>query len=460
MIKDHHNKYINLRRKYTRFDFKDFNIISKPGLLDITFCFDLSGKHEFTPRLCFDFPDRISPVKALPSSVLERAAFSLGMTEMISYWKAACPPDVYVRPFKLSDEEIAWWKKLYFNGLGEFFYVNRIGNNSHDFMQIHTGGDVPPPSTMIPTTGVAIIPVGGGKDSAVTLELLKDMEPVPVPLMINPGPAGRSIIETAGFKEENTIRITREIDHRLLELNAAGFLNGHTPFSAVVAFTSFLAALATGAGYIALSNESSANEPTDPVTGVNHQYSKTIQFESDFRYYAGKFISSSVEYFSFLRPLNELQIAALFAGFRKYHPVFRSCNKGSKQNVWCGSCSKCLFTWIALSPFMSDEELRSIWGKDLFSDRELIPVLDELAGLTPVKPFECVGTVEDVCRALSVNINSRDQTFDMPPLLEYFRASDKYQPGLNLSGLNLKTALDSNHFLPSAFEEILKKRIA
>lgn len=64
--------------------------------------------------------------------------FSLGMVELVSYWKITCSPEVIVEAGVLNDRQILWWKDLYFNGLGEFFYVNDISEaNAQDFMEIH-----------------------------------------------------------------------------------------------------------------------------------------------------------------------------------------------------------------------------------------------------------------------------------------------------------------------------------
>ena len=143
-------------------------------------------------------------------------------------------------------------------------------------------------------------------------------------------------------------------------------------------------------------------------------------------------LSEEVQYFSFLRPLSELQIAKLFSQCEAYHPVFRSCNAGSKTDSWCGKCPKCLFTWIILSPFISREKLTSIFGKDLMADDSLQPILEELNGTAAVKPFECVGTVEEVRACLEAVEGRRDKVEEI------------------LSRFN------PHHFLPPHFEQILK----
>jgi hypothetical protein len=258
-----------------------------------------------------------------------------------------------------------------------------------------------------------------------------------------------------GYYYDSVFEINRTIDPLLLELNSHGFLNGHTPFSALLAFSSALAAIMTGRKYIALSNESSANESTVPGSSVNHQYSKSIDFEGDFRWYLKKYIIPDLEYFSFLRPLNELQIARLFSGFPGYFSVFRSCNVGSKTDTWCGQCPKCLFTYIILSPFLDPAQVETMFGKNLLNDTALIPILNELTGVSRTKPFDCIGTIDEVNAAL-VNLIRKLPENDLPALLNEYKTSEAYIRYQQFDYQSLLGAFNQEHFLPVEYENILR----
>ncbi|MBE0650782.1 MAG: hypothetical protein IH595_08060 [Bacteroidales bacterium] len=363
------------------------------------FHFDLAGEYFFNPSV--EIPERsFYDFDAVGDDAIENLAFQIGMVELISYWKAACPPKVIIKCGHLTEHQIKWWKKLYFNGLGEFFYLNGIETDEETFMEISSEGKSFSVSDLQLSPKKVLVPIGGGKDSVVSLEILKNSEFQVLPYIVNPREASVRTIQIAGFNEQNSIILNRTLDKELLKLNELGFLNGHTPFSALLAFTSSLAALAAGAKYIALSNENSANQSTVPDSKINHQYSKSLEFENDFSEYLRQYVHNGLEYFSFLRPLNELQIAALFSEFPQHFKSFRSCNVGSKADKWCGHCPKCLFTYIILSPFVEKDTLRDIFGKDLLEDNSLEHVFKELSGLEEVKPFECVGTPEEVNAAL------------------------------------------------------------
>ena len=399
----------------------------------MTFHFSLDERYYFHPTMTI--PARpFYHWESIPMEQLESLAFHIGMVELVSYWKLACPKTIVVKPFALKLCQKKWWRHLYYNGLGEFRYLNGIDCSEHDFLKIESGTDRDFTSVDVPLDEKTLIPVGGGKDSVVTLECLRNEMPV-IPLILNPRGATVSCVAAAGYAMDDVAVINRTLDPTMLRLNNEGFLNGHTPFSALLAFLTLMIGVGTGSKYIALSNESSANESTVPGTDINHQYSKSIEFERDFREYVSLHLNETIQYFSFLRPLNEMQIASLFSECEAYHEVFRSCNAGSKTDSWCGKCPKCLFTWIILSPFLSRKRLTQIFGKDLWADPELKPIFEELNGTSAVKPFECVGTVEEV------------------------RACVEAMEGDRTKVEEILNRFNKENFLPEKFAKILKSKL-
>jgi hypothetical protein len=446
------SKYTDLRKRHQTFVYQSYSYSINNGRLEASFLFQLDSIAVFNPTVVI--PARgFYNFELLPDSVLGNLVFHIGMVELISYWKAACPPQVVIKPHKLNREQVDFWKKLYYNGLGEFFYLNGIKTSVDDFMQISSEGDYPERFNVKTDGSAVMVPVGGGKDSVVTLELLKKSGNRVVPMAMNPREAVVRTIENAGFGMGESIVVERTLDKKLLELNARGYLNGHTPFSALLAFVTAFTAVISGIKYIALSNESSANESTVPGSNINHQYSKSFEFEEDFNGYLSTFVTSGVKYFSFLRPLNELQIGALFSIFKKHHFSFRSCNVGSKTDSWCGHCPKCLFTRIILGPFLGDEKLKAIFGKELFEDESLKPVFDELTGNAYVKPFECVGTPDEVNAAVLFMIN-KQQSGPLPVLLKDYPVNEKGDRFAEL----LKE-FNNEHNLPEIFETVLKENL-
>jgi hypothetical protein len=242
----------------------------------------------------------------------------------------------------------------------------------------------------------------------------------------------------------------------MLSLNREGYLNGHTPFSAIVAFSSVLQAYILGMDYVVLSNEDSANESTVFGTDVNHQYSKSFEFERDFIEYEKTYIGSGVSYFSLLRPLTELQIAGLFSRYTQYHDIFRSCNAGSKKGVWCGVCAKCLFVFIILSPFLSQGRLRGIFGGSLLDFPVHKVLFDKLTGISAEKPFECVGNRSEVNIALCLTIAGLNKDHaGLPALLAYYVDTPLYQTYKDRVH-ELDNYYNTENALPKQFDELLR----
>ncbi|MDR0931034.1 MAG: hypothetical protein LBM38_04765 [Clostridiales bacterium] len=435
--------FSTLRKQYPLFIFKGYNIATTNNYHTITYHFCIDGLVDFNPTWV------IPTAKNMP---FDNLVFNLGMAELISYWKITCSPNVRIDCDQtLTDEQIKWWKKLYFYGLGEFFYLNDIDTDIESFMCINVANsdaEISEVNIIKPNehendnaTPSVLIPIGGGKDSAVTLEHLKnklsqinatadsnnpgssDVPPNLYTYIINPRGATLNTLKAGKIPHTQAIIATRTLDSTMLKLNAQGYLNGHTPFSSIVAFSSVLVSQIYGLNYVALSNENSANEPTVKGQNVNHQYSKSFEFEHDFYIYNTKFLRSNVHYFSYLRPYTEYKIAQMFAQLpREYHKIFRSCNAGSKQDKWCCNCPKCLFVYIILSPFLKQDYLTKIFGENLLNKANLREDFLKLIGSVTEKPFECVGSREEVNFALCQAIKNGY----IGELIDYYKTTNEY----------------------------------
>lgn len=393
----------SLRKKYPVFRYKSYSLSRDNENIYISYNFETDNLTSFKPEIRIDI--RNLPIaNPFDSSMGKDIVFLLGMVEAVSYLKATCSPVLKVECGCLTENEKLWWKKLYYNGLGEFFYKNKIDVSFENFLTIETKEEKGKnnEACAVNMGERSVVPVGGGKDSAVTAEIVKKNHPHILFLTVNSQQARTDTVLSAGYSKNDIIKTYRKISPELLELNRRGFLNGHTPFSAIVAFLSYYCAYITGSKNIILSNEASANESNIEGLSVNHQYSKSYEFENDFTSYIGSRITDKIRYFSILRPFNELQIAKEFCRHESYLYKFRSCNAGSKENKWCCKCPKCLFVFGILSAFLSIEKLTDIFGENLLDKEEMENDFKGLVGLSLVKPFECVGTAKEIKYALSL----------------------------------------------------------
>ena len=489
-------KYKVLRKKYPKFVYKKYSWKISGNNLEIFFDFRIEPNIYFKPKVI---------IKNIPSCArwnlaqFDNLIFHLGLMEIPSYWKATCSPEIIVNAGYLNLEQIKWWKDLINRGLGQFFYENIIDFLKPNFLRINvTRKDFVTNVTrkdFVTLKEGVLVPVGGGKDSVVILEILKKSKKELSSFSLNPTGAAQKIMKIAGVKEPIIVR--RKIDEKLFELNRQGFLNGHTPFSAELAFLSVLVATIFGQKYIVLSNERSANEGNLKYLGkmINHQYSKSFEFEKKFREYSKKYLIPEVEYFSFLRPLYEIQIAKLFSKYHQYFNAFLSCNvayqtaSGTKKptKTWCGKCPKCLFVFASLYPFLEEKKLIKIFRKNLFKDKKLLPLMLQLIGERKFKPrnttstgakgakiaervevdirgkpFECVGTTKESFIAFYLSYKKyRGATpVNLPALLKYFEEKilPKYK-NLEKESIKILNSWNNQNYLPKHFEKILKEAV-
>ncbi len=417
------DKYNELRNEYPVFYYHGFDITYDDNIF-ITYHFEIKDLITFNPTLTIPKKGKVTYDK----SFLEKIVFSAGLAEIASYWKATCSKNIVIECGTLTEDQTNWFKKLLFNGLGEFFYVNNINVSINDFVNVESSGsnyDVIDTKTNYEGYLVAI---GGGKDSLTSLEILRN-EHNKKAFIINNRKVCFDGALTSGIKEEDIINVSRNFDRKITDLNAKGFLNGHTPISSCIAFISYMTAYVYNIKYVVLSNESSANEVSVKGTNVNHQYSKSFEFEEDFRYYCNKYLSNNFEYFSLLRPLSELEIMKIFTKYPKYFKHFISCNNGGKRkNIgvtdgWCCSCAKCLFIYLIMSNFVSEEVMISTFGENLLDNKDMLPYFIDLIGKSDAKPFECVGTTKEVNYVINSIIRRGGK---LPYLINYYKDNYGY----------------------------------
>ena len=448
------------RRGHPRFYYHSYSVEHKGDSLIIDFLYETEPKVYFIPRIVIHNVDNrmISPIG---NRVINNLAFHLGLMEIPSYWKATCSPEIVIKAGTLDDFQIAWWHDLLFAGMGEYFYHNKIDFTVPGFVKIviEANDNCKRRETFngLLNRDKILVPIGGGKDSAVTCELLKRMDKEIVCWRMNPT---RSVMEQIDiFTSREPITVKRSIDGRLLEMNRKGYLNGHTPFSAYLAFASVTCAILFDCGDIAISNERSSNEGNVWYLGqeINHQYSKSFDFEGKFRDYTRRYIARDVNYFSILRPLYEIQIAEIFSRFKHQFSIFFSCNK--KERGWCHKCPKCLFVFTILYPFIEEDSLtKDIFSENIFNDKDVISLAFDLLGAGETKPFECVGSLEECIVAFYLCIEKVSTGENMLPVV--LQAVNEIivtkEQNLEERTQRVMNGWNREHFVPEDIENMLK----
>lgn len=391
----------------------------------------------------------------------DRALFALHLIGGVSYWKAHCPRTLIVKTGTLTPEQAAFFNAVYTEGMGEFYFVNKI--DFRDLVHFPVTPSAVAPELHGPSTTrrAALVPVGGGKDSIVTTELLKAASVPFTTLTIGGGAPLRACASAIGAP---TLAVDRRLDPRLFALNTQpGVYNGHIPITAYNSIVALLIAILHEHSDVVWSLEHSASEGNVEYLGmsVNHQYSKSLDFERRLQSYLAAFVTRRVRSFSLLRPWSELCIVEEFVRHPKYFPLFSSCNRNFTQasappaTRWCGECPKCAFVFTMLGAFLPHGDVVQIFGADLYESDALIPTLRQLLGRESHKPFECVGTAEETAAALELAYR-RDES-RQTPWMQYYAGEVRDSFG-DLDALIHRTLAPArDHAIPHDYAGIVTK---
>lgn len=446
------------QRRGKLFRYEGYDIDAAAGLLACRYSVD--GRN-FVERITLSLDGNWD------SPAVRAAARLIFLLAGVSYYKTSAPEVIDLGDTAITGRERDFLREFYLQGLGEFAYRNGIDLSGLRIEASSLRAQAAVPAAL--PARRALVPFGGGIDSIVTVEQVRQRADAALFVVSRPGDRFAAIERPAAVAELPVIRAEREIDPALLRSNELGFLNGHVPVTGILSAIAVLAAALDDRDAVVMSNEWSSSVPTLEFRGrpINHQYSKSASFETGFRDVLAGSATAMPDYFSLLRPRTELWVAERFAGLTKYHGTFRSCNrafhidKRLRLDHWCGHCDKCCFIDLILAPFMSVAELERIFaGGDLpASPDSREPLADQaqadrfrtLLGTSATqKPFECVGEVNE-CRAAALLAAQREDRADSKLLQELAAevAALPDAPSAVMSAELLRPV--GRHFIPAPF---------
>lgn len=313
----------------------------------------------------------------------------------VSYYKTSLANNITFESKKPNHEQAKWLCETWQAGLAELAYENNLGWLEHISIK---GGNYASDIKAMALRPRSLVAIGGGKDSLVSIESIKQMGEDADLFMVGQNEFIQSVATKTGLKIRS---IARKVDSKLKSVNDAGAYNGHIPITAINKCVAVVAALLYDYDSIVFSNERSAdagNVEAENGQWINHQYSKSLTYEKSWQNIIKTQITDQLHCFSLMRPFSELSVIQKFAELKQYFPHFSSCNRNfhlsGSQNLdkqWCGQCPKCAFVFLCLAPFISKKELLNIFKKNLLDDESLDSLFDSLLGIEGLKPFECVG---------------------------------------------------------------------
>src|SRR5271154_4141542 len=388
----------------------------------------------------------------------------------VSYFKTALPPVVSCETGAPAPAAAALLEALYSEGLGELAYVNRLDALPRPVFATApamstVGSYQPPPPAPSPALASqpvrrgdeplrrTLVPIGGGKDSAVALEIARRSgREVGLFSVGDAAPILRTV-EVAGLPH---LLARRRLDPGLGALNAAGAINGHVPVTAIVSCVALLTAALNGFDAVAMANErsaSSGNVVWDGGEG-NHQFSKGLRAERLLSAAVSE-LAGAPRVFSLLRPASELAIARAFARMGRYDGAFASCNAifrtdpALRASSWCCDCPKCRFVFLALAPFSEPERLREVFGADLLADERQFAGFALLTATGGHKPFECVGEEQESLAA--IRLLAKDARWSGHSVVKRLVAEVLAQQPAGAGDPGEVLALSDDHDVPEVF---------
>ncbi len=402
------------------------------------------------------FPDA-PPLPPERESAFAAALRLLHLIAGVSYYKAGVPKAIVVEGEPLDAGLAQFMDTVYTHGLAEFAYHNKVDLRGRIRFPRH-GKAMRPPAAHANLQRRTLVALGGGKDSLVSVEMLKGVDEPMTAVWVGDSALIAACAQRTGLP---TLNLSRRLAPELFEYNRLGAYNGHIPVTAINSAILICAAILYGFDAIAFSNEASASAATLEYDGqpVNHQWSKSLDFERDVREYTKSHTAADLDYFSLLRPWSELAVTRAFARSTRYDDVFSSCNRNFRirgerpADRWCGQCPKCHFVFLALAPFVAKPRLLAIFGRNLLDDAALASGFDALLEYREHKPFECVGEGREsraAMRALSLRPEWREDAL-------VARFAEEIAPQLGAGEFALAPLLtpSATHFLPFRLQGLL-----
>lgn len=449
-------------QQFDKFYFEGFDFNEKK--LKASFFYSFDEKTQFIEEINF-FDEKLSLREDFNLEIVKNLCFHLWIILGISYYKLCPTSEIIIKCWKIDQYQADFFKKIYINWLGEYLYRNKILPDwlcnfvsvwEKEYQKID-----------FPISTKALVAIGWWKDSCVSAELIREAW-----LDFDIITFWKNYFlhqEVAKIIWKKHIFVERKISPKLFEMNKEWYYNWHVPITWIIAFVLEIVAYLYDYKYIVLSNEKSANEwnTTWEWIEINHQYSKSLDFEKDLREYVTKYITSEVKYFSLLRGMYEVKIAQIFSKYEKYFWVFSSCNNNFKiieENKstaarWCNKCPKCAFVYSILRPYLSNEQTQEIFWEELYENKNLEQLFRELMWISGIKPFECVWTNEEVVYSMKLTLDKFELDWlKIPYILNIFK-EEVLEKMSEFDFEVLKEKLEkiySDDIIPEELKELLK----
>jgi hypothetical protein len=216
--------YVFNRESIRSFHFVDCQFNAQTGVASLVYAFDHGPS--FAEQITF--PGAPFVLNALQQQALTHALQTLHLIAGVSYYKAAVPETIVIDKYTIDSETADFLTSIYENGLGEFAYRNNLSLRGK--IKFPHTDNTQPATPELGLNNHALVAIGGGKDSLVSIESLRRMNIPQTVTWIGSAPLIRSCAERTGLP---LLNITRQLAPEMFAMNKQGALNGHIPVTAI-----------------------------------------------------------------------------------------------------------------------------------------------------------------------------------------------------------------------------------
>jgi hypothetical protein len=399
------------------FIYKDFVVAEDSQTVNFNYAIRLStSEYNLTETLKF-------PVSLKETTSQKASLRALHIALGVSYYKIFVSP-IIQHPYDMDQSEADFWNDVWVNGLGEFLYVNKLPVGRIAKFKPQSGILIRDAFDESTYANKAILGIGGGKDSIVAGELMKECGIELNGFVMATGEQlgqAKAVADTMGVA---LAVVERNLDKQLLELQEMPDAHkGHIPISLIFGLVGAAIGIANSNAYVVVANEASSSLPRIKDNPVNHQWSKSYKFEQSLQKFIKGYISTNLTYFSAVRPLTSVAIAKIFANYSQYFEVFTSDNyvfridPAKRPNSrWSLESPKSLSSFILLAPWLNEVDMLRTFGRNFLNETSLERLFLELTGQSGHPPLDCVGTVEEL--VLSLNLIAKQYKFSDSHLIK------------------------------------------
>ena len=229
------------------YSYQGFDLDPSRGLLT---CRYEAGGREFAERVGFD------PGGRWDTPGVRAAARLVFLLAGVSYYKTTAAPVIDLGETAVTSTERDFLRSFYLDGLGEFAFRNGLDLSGLEIVG-PLSGEPDPAAGPAPAAGGGpgrpLVPFGGGIDSIVTVEMVRDRADAALFIMGRPNDRFAAIEAPAAVTGLPVVRAAREIDPLLLRSRELGFLNGHVPITGILSAIALMAAVLDGRDAVIMS---------------------------------------------------------------------------------------------------------------------------------------------------------------------------------------------------------------